>query len=308
MNQLRVEKYPKTAKMKIPQNGELGYAGRYAPSPSGYLHFGNASTALVAWLRARSENGRFYLRVEDTDPQRSKAEYAAAAQEDVTWLGLDWDGPVEFQSARTPAYQEALERLNQKGLVFACRCTRKDLQAAVEGAVRAPHGAEDIGPHYPGTCAPLGLPLNGPYTVRVLPDGFPVRRADGAWAYTLAVVVDDAAQGITEVVRGSDLESATPQQEQLFAALNGVPPKYLHAPLWMGPDGQRLSKRHGAVSLRDWRASGRSAEELVGRLAWGLGLLEEPIPVLPVDLIQDFAWDRLRKTPVPASDYLPLVP
>lgn len=294
--------------MKIPQNGEFGYVGRYAPSPSGYLHFGNASTALVAWLRARSENGRFYLRVEDTDPQRSKPEYAAAAQEDLTWLGLDWDGPVEFQSKRTEGYQAALERLNQKGMVFACRCTRKDLQAAVEGAVRAPHGAEDIGPHYPGTCVSMGLSLNGPYTVRAQPDGFPVRRADGAWAYTLAVVVDDAAQGITEVVRGSDLESATPQQKQLYAALDCTPPKYLHAPLWMGPDDQRLSKRHGAVSLRDWRASGRSAEELVGRLAWGLGLLEEPIPVLPVDLIQDFAWDRLRKTPVPASDYLPLAP
>jgi glutamyl-tRNA synthetase len=272
------------------------------------LHFGNASTALVAWLRARSENGRFYLRIEDTDPQRSKPEFAAAAQEDLRWMGLDWDGPVEFQSMRTEGYQAALERLNQKGLVFACRCTRKDLQAAVDGAVRAPHGAEDVGPHYPGTCAPLGLPLNGPYTVRAQGDGFPVRRADGAWAYTLAVVVDDAAQGITEVVRGSDLESATPQQEQLFAALDCVPPKYLHAPLWMGPDGQRLSKRHGAVSLRDWRASGRTAEELVGRLAWGLGLLEEPIPVRPVDLLKDFAWDRLRKTPVPASDYLPLAP
>ena len=308
MNELLAEKYPKTSIMKIPQNGEFGYVGRYAPSPSGYLHFGNASTALVAWLRARSENGRFYLRVEDTDPQRSKPEYAAAAQEDLTWLGLDWDGPVEFQSKRTEGYQAALERLNQKGMVFACRCTRKDLQAAVDDAVRAPHGAEDAGPHYPGTCAHLGLPLNGPYTVRAQPDGFPVRRADGAWAYTLAVVVDDAAQGITEVVRGSDLESATPQQEQLFAALDCTPPKYLHAPLWMGPDGQRLSKRHGAVSLRDWRASGRSAEELVGRLAWGLGLLEGPIPVRPLDLLKDFAWDRLRKTPVPASDYLPLAP
>jgi glutamyl-tRNA synthetase len=124
----------------------------------------------------------------------------------------------------------------------------------------------------------------------------------------LAVVVDDASSGITEVVRGSDLESAIPQQVQLFAALDCVPPKYLHAPLWMGPDGQRLSKRHGAVSLRDWRASGRTSEELVGRLAWGLGLLEEPIPVRPRDLLQDFAWDRLRKTPVPASDYLPLAP
>ncbi len=305
---LSAKKYPKKLNVKIPQNGESGYVGRYAPSPSGYLHFGNASTALLAWLRARSEHGRFLLRVEDTDPQRSKPEFARAGQEDLRWMGLDWDGAVVVQSARSEAYQAALERLQQKGLVFACRCTRKDLQAAVDGSVRAPHSASEVGPLYPGTCASLGLPLNGPYTVRVLPDGFPVRRADGAWAYTLAVVVDDAAQGITEVVRGSDLESATPQQEQLFAALDCVPPQYLHAPLWMGPDGQRLSKRHGAVSLRDWRASGRTAEELVGRLAWGLGLLEQPISVRPSDLIQDFAWDRLRKTPVPASDYLPLAP
>ena len=135
-----------------------------------------------------------------------------------------------------------------------------------------------------------------------------MRRADGAYTYTLAVVVDDAAMGITEVVRGADLEDATPQQEGLFKALGAIPPVYRHVPLWMGPDGHRLSKRHGSVAVRDWRQAGRSAEELVGRLAWGLGLLPEYRPVRPEELLASFSWEKVRKSPVPASDYLPLVP
>jgi glutamyl-tRNA synthetase len=289
-------------------SGDLVYRGRYAPSPSGFLHVGNASTALLAWLGARSVKGAFYLRIEDTDPQRSKPEFALAIEEDLQWLGLSWDGPSIHQSQRHASYEEALARLKTDGLLFACRCTRKDLAAAVENAVRAPHAEDPSAPVYPGTCSRLGLPLAGPVVLRSYPEGFPLRRADGAYTYTLAVVVDDAAMGVTEVVRGADLEEATPHQEGLFRALGHVPPVYRHVPLWMGPDGHRLGKRHGAVSVRDWRQAGRSAEELVGRLAWGLGLLPEYRPVRPVELLGSFSWEKVRKSPVPASDYLPLVP
>jgi glutamyl-tRNA synthetase len=302
------------ANEEIPTNGESkahggsGYRGRYAPSPSGFLHVGNASTALLAWLAARSAKGAFFLRIEDTDPQRSKPEFAQAIEEDLKWLGLPWDGPAIHQSHRHAAYEEALAQLKAAGLLFACRCTRKDLAAAVEHAVRAPHAEDLNAPVYPGTCSRLGLPLEGPVVLRAYPEGFPLRRADGAYTYTLAVVVDDAALGITEVVRGADLEDATPQQEGLFKALGCIPPVYRHVPLWMGPDGHRLSKRHGSVAVRDWRQAGRSAEELVGRLAWGLGLLPEYRPVRPEELLGSFSWEKVRKSPVPASDYLPLVP
>jgi glutamyl-tRNA synthetase len=302
------------ANSEIPTNGEKEasgervYRGRYAPSPSGFLHVGNASTALLAWLGAKSVGGKFFLRIEDTDPQRSKPEFAEAIEEDLKWLGLLWDGPAIHQSQRYAAYEEALARLKTEGLLFACRCTRKDLAAAVENAVRAPHAEDLSAPVYPGTCSRLGLPLEGPVVLRAYPEGFPLRRADGAYTYTLAVVVDDAAMGITEVVRGADLEDATPHQEGLFKALGPIPPVYRHVPLWMGPDGHRLSKRHGSVAVRDWRQAGRSAEELVGRLAWGLGMLPEYRPVRPEELLDSFLWEKVRKSPVPASDYLPLVP
>ena len=277
--------------------------GRFAPSPTGIMHWGNASTALVAWLQVRAEGGRMLLRMEDVDPQRSKPEFADGWRRDLAWLGLDWDEEVAPQSQRGPRYAEALANLASQGLVFACRCTRRDM----EEAVSAPHGS--FMGSYPGTCADGRLPLDGPGArrLRYPDDAVVLRRADGAWAYQLAVVVDDMDQGVTHIVRGRDLEDSEPLQRFLHRAMgNSQPPEVAHAPLWMGPDGHRLSKRHGSVGVRN---SGLEAAQAVGRMAHGLGLRDRPDACTPRELINDWRARgpaTLACGEVAAASFLPL--
>ena len=303
--------------------------GRFAPSPTGIMHWGNASTALVAWLQVRAEGGRMLLRMEDVDPQRSKPEFADGWRRDLSWLGLDWDEEVAPQSQRGPRYAEALANLASQGLVFACRCTRRDM----EEAVSAPHGS--FMGSYPGTCADGRWPLDGAGARRLrypddavvlrradgaklrdepaatgrsgLHDAVVLRRADGAWAYQLAVVVDDMDQGVTHIVRGRDLEDSEPLQRFLHRAMGNLqPPEVAHAPLWMGPDGHRLSKRHGSVGVRN---SGLEAAQAVGRMAHGLGLRDRPDACTPRELIDDWRARgpaTLACGEVAAASFLPL--
>ncbi|MEJ6013916.1 tRNA glutamyl-Q(34) synthetase GluQRS [Corynebacterium sp. H127] len=234
--------------------------GRYAPSPSGDLHFGNLRTALLAWLFARVDGGSFLIRVEDVDSGRSSAESAARQLEDLAAIGLDWDDEVLYQSTRSEAYSAALAALP----TYECFCSRKDIQEAS----RAPHA---IPGSYPGTCRDGAVPkpdkapalrlrsavssftvhdyFVGEYSGDV--DDMILRRGDGDWAYNLAVVVDDAYQGVNQVVRGDDLLSSAPRQAYL-ASLLGLPvPEYVHVPLVLSPAGKRLAKRDGAVTLRE---------------------------------------------------------
>jgi len=290
-------------------------SGRFAPSPTGRLHLGSARTALMAWLAARFSGSPFRLRMEDLDRPRVVPDAAEAILEDLRWLGLDWDGPVVYQSQRLAGYEAAVRHLEQAGLVFGCCCSRAD----VARAASAPHAGEE-GPRYPGTCrfsAPTGNrqpslrftvdpghvcfddQLAGVYCQDVSDEigDFILRRADGIFAYQLAVVVDDIAMGIEEIVRGADLLSSTPRQLLLYRAFGATPPRYAHVPLILGPDGQRLAKRHGGVAVRALREDGWTAPRLVGRLAWTLGLCETDAEFEPRDLIDRFSWPRIRQHP-----------
>jgi glutamyl-tRNA synthetase len=247
----------------------LAVDGRFAPSPTGTLHLGNLRTALLAWLFARSAGAGFLVRMEDLDAGRVRAGVADEQLADLAAIGLDWDGEVVFQSARGALYANALERLREAGRLYECFCTRAEIRAAVS----APHGPEAA---YPGTCRDLteaeraarraagrvpALRVRADagrvaFTDRLLGrqvglvDDFVVQRNDGAVAYNLAVVVDDADQGVGEVVRGADLVDSTPRQ-LLLAGVLGLPaPAYAHVPLVLGEDGRRLAKRHGDVTLR----------------------------------------------------------
>jgi glutamyl-tRNA synthetase len=246
--------------------------GRFAPSPTGTLHVGNLRTALLAWLFARTAGARFLVRMEDLDQGRVIAGSAERQLADLRALGIDWDGEVVFQSNRHDAYEAAIERLLAADRLYECFCTRAEIRAAAS----APHGPLPEGA-YPGTCLRLtpadrrrkrggGRPpalrvradaarvafvdrVHGPQEGVV--DDFVVRRNDGAPAYNLAVIVDDAWQRIGEGVRGDDLLESTPRQLFLAEALGLEPPSYAHVPLVLGPDGARLAKRHGAVTLDD---------------------------------------------------------
>jgi glutamyl-tRNA synthetase len=255
--------------------------GRFAPSPTGPLHLGSLRTALVAWLFARSAGARFLVRVEDLDPQRSRRAFEAGQLADLRALGIDSDGPVVRQSGRLERYRDALAMLERGGRLYPCFCTRAEIREAASAPHGLPAGA------YPGTCRRLSdderaarIGAGRPYALRLRADGervgfadrllgersavvddFVVRRADGVAAYQLAVVVDDAAQGIGEVVRGADLADSTPRQI-LLARLLGLPvPRYAHVPLVLGADGARLAKRHGAATLAD------RSEPVAGTLA-----------------------------------------
>jgi glutamyl-tRNA synthetase len=275
--------------------------GRFAPSPSGFMHLGHASTYLLAWLQVRTQNGTLLLRMEDVDRQRCKPEFADAWRRDLTWLGLHWDREVPAQSERSAAYAAALETLAAQDLVFACSCTRKDM----EEAVRAPHEAWGA---YPGTCVNAGLPLDGPYAKRLKypDDAFVLQRADGAWGYQLAVVVDDGAQGVTHVLRGLDLADSEAPQRFLHHALGQPAPEVQHAPLWYGPDGHRLSKRHGSVALQDFREKGWTPEKLWGQVGQVLGLQEDARDARPQDFLEAFQRHPLRTAPIHPSEGLPL--
>lgn len=263
--------------------------GRFAPSPSGPLHLGNLRTALLAWWAARGDGSAFLLRVEDLDPS-SRREHEAGQLADLRALGLDWDGPVVRQSERRDLYEDALARLVAAGLTYLCYCTRREIREAV----RAPHAPPDA---YPGTCRRLtaaerrareaeGRPpalrlrspgevvevvdtLHGPVTGLV--DDVVLRRNDGLPAYNLVVVVDDDAQGVEEVVRGDDLLPSTPRQAHLARVLGLTVPAYLHVPLVLGPDGARLAKRHGSVTLADAVAAGVAPAVVRARLAASVG-------------------------------------
>jgi glutamyl-tRNA synthetase len=271
--------------------------GRFAPSPTGPLHLGNLRTALVAWLCARAAGGRFLVRVEDLDPVASRPEHEAGQLADLGALGLAWDGGIVRQSDRRAAHDAAVAQLEAQGLLYPCYCTRREVQAASQ----APHGELPEGA-YPGTCRSLTpadrrereatgrrpswrLRAGGrsvTFVDRVhgettgVVDDLVVRRTDGVPAYNLAVVVDDAWQGVTQVVRGDDLLLTTPRQLLLAELLHvQSPSEYVHVPLVLGPDGRRLAKRDGAVTLADQMARGRTAAEVLALLGSSLGLCSE---------------------------------
>ncbi|MEY2462911.1 MAG: glutamyl-tRNA synthetase [Acidimicrobiaceae bacterium] len=293
-------------------------SGRFAPSPTGALHLGNLRTAMVAWLFARSSGGRFVVRMEDLDATVSRPEHERGQLADLTSLGLDWDGDVVRQSERLTLYEAAIAQLVDGGLTYPCYCTRREIREAAS----APHGEAPEG-DYPGTCRGLtaterttrehaGRPpalrlRSGGETVTIIDrlagtvtavvDDVVIRRNDGTPAYNLAVVVDDAAQGIEQVVRADDLLSSTPRQVHL-ARLLGLPvPEHAHVPLVLGPDGSRLAKRHGAVTLADRGERGEDPAAVRSKLAVSLGLASPGEPVTMRELLGRFDPDRLPRAP-----------
>lgn len=303
--------------------------GRFAPSPSGRLHLGNLFCCLLAWLSAYQQGGRVVLRVEDLDTARCPRRYALQAMEDLQWLGLTWDegpgaggtdGPY-FQSERTALYQMALQKLEDMGLVYPCFCTRAELHAA-----SAPHRG-DGQVIYGGTCRHLtaeqaaekaktrapALRLRvpdevisftdrhmGPYEENLARDcgDFLLRRSDGMFAYQLAVVVDDAAMGVTEVVRGSDLLDSTPRQLLLYRLLDLPSPRFCHFPLLLSHDGRRLSKRDADAGLEV--LMGRlGPEEILGRLAYLGGFHPSAAAASAEELLAEFDWDKVPKEDIP---------
>lgn len=309
--------------------------GRYAPTPSGFLHVGCARTALVAWLSIRSRGGDFLWRVENLDPPREVEGAADAAMEDLQWLGLDWDegpdvggayGPY-CQSDRGPIYEEALEHLLERERLFPCSYSRKDLREISS----APHGHSGR-PPYPASLRPERLnpdwftafreadPKNPDAAVRFkVADGevafedllqgscrevvadrvgdFVLKRRDGLYAYQLAVVVDDLLMNVTEVVRGTDLLASTARQIQLIEALGGELPTYAHVPLVVRHDGEKLSKRNDDIKLRTLRERGADPMALCGLLGHSLGLLPEPRRCTPHELVDRFDWDAIPREP-----------
>ena len=302
--------------------------GRFAPSPSGYMHLGNLLAMLLAWLDCRSRNGEMVFRLEDLDPARSKKVYAEAMAEDLRWLGLDWDrgwpeDAAYAQSGRTALYEDAFQTLLDRDLVYPCWCSRSERLAAAS----APHPGErefDSGCR----CARLSkaereaLRLSsdrkpawklrspdeaitvtdghyGPYTQNPAREGgdFIVRRADGVFAYQLAVSVDDMLMGVTRVVRGRDLLSSAPRQKWLIETLGGTAPDYCHCPLLTGGAG-KLSKRLGSLSTEVLRKQYRP-EELVGQLAYLCGLTDTDAPVSARELVPVFDWNKVRREDIP---------
>ena len=322
-----------------PQN----VAGRFAPSPTGLLHLGNARTALLAWLWARSASGRFAVRIEDLDGPRCRPQLESGQLADLAWLGLDWDegpsvepphqdtgphGPYR-QSQRTALYREAVARLRERDLAYECFCSRAEVRSAARPSeASAPHGPADDGPRYPGTCAGLtrdqraerartrapALRLRVPAGPVDFDDAiagpqrfdpaaevgdFVVQRADGLHAYQLAVVVDDAAMAVTQVLRGADLLPSTARQLQLYTLLGLRPPRFAHAPLLYGPSGpggapQRLSKREGADTLAGLRSGGADPRRVVAGLARSAGLDAGLDACTPSELIACFRLESLR--------------
>ncbi|HEX9414127.1 MAG TPA: tRNA glutamyl-Q(34) synthetase GluQRS [Ktedonobacterales bacterium] len=306
--------------------------GRYAPSPTGALHLGNLRTALLAWLFARRRDGAFVLRIEDLDRPRTRPGADEKLLDDLRWLGLDWDegpraagalGPY-YQSQREALYLAALGRLYAKGLLYPCYCTR----AEVAQLASAPQVATDKGPRYPGTCRDLtpqqqrARAASGrqpawrfrapqaPITFADLIAGsvtqsvdrtvgdFVVRRSDGVIAYQLAVVVDDALMGVTQVVRGMDLLASTARQLALLDALGYPrPTEYAHVPLVVDQHGERLAKREASAGLDDLRRRGLSPGQVVGALATSCGLWPAGVPASPSEVLATFEPERLTRTP-----------
>lgn len=289
--------------------------GRYAPSPTGPLHVGNLRTALLAWLFARSAGSCFHMRIEDLDTGRSRREHEEGQLADLAAIGIDWDGEILRQSERSAVYAEAVEVLRAQGLVYECWCTRAEIRAAAS----APHGDLPEGA-YPGTCRELSAAERAerersgrPAALRVrageahvtwddvllgpgegIVDDLVLRRGDGAYAYNLAVVVDDDAQGVEEVVRGADLAGTTQRQVWLAQRLGIAVPRYAHVPLVLGPGGRRLSKRDGDVTLADRLARGETAGEVRGALAASVGLWPAGETPTAEDLVRTFDPMQIR--------------
>ena len=300
--------------------------GRFAPSPSGRMHLGNVYAALLSWLSVKKKGGSWVLRIEDLDPQRCKLEYALQLEDDLRWLGLDWDeggtenrgycGPY-LQSQRSEIYEDFLERLRKTGLTYPCTCTRADIMAT-----QAPHES-DGRIVYKGTCRPANIPASVPdgsssglsaATRLYVPDkaitftdghygaqsvnlathcgDFILRRKDGAWAYQLAVVVDDALMGITEVVRGRDLLLSASQQLYLYDILSLNAPDFIHFPLLCNEAGQRLSKRDKSLDMGELRQS-FTPEQIIGKIAHFAGQTDRIEPMNAQELLKLFEWDKV---------------
>ena len=291
--------------------------GRFAPSPSGRMHLGNLWSALLAWLSARSTGGEMVLRLEDLDPDRCTRAWCDQVMRDLEWLGLTWDNEPVYQSERTQVYAEAFHALEERGLIYPCYCTRAERLAA-----SAPHRSDGQAV-YDGRCSRLTRAerealsktrrpawrvkvgeepiafcdlLQGEYKEDLKTDcgDFILRRSDGVYAYQLAVVVDDAAMGVTQVVRGGDLLSSTPRQIYLQRLLGLSQPEYGHVPLLLSADGRRLAKRDRDQELGELQ-SRYTAPELLGRLAHLARLIPEPAPVTAQELIPLFSWEKLQR-------------
>jgi glutamyl-tRNA synthetase len=320
---------------------EKPVTGRLAPSPTGFLHLGNAWAFLLAWLAARAGGGRVILRMEDIDPDRSRPAYAQAIMDDLRWLGLDWDegpdvgGPAGpyVQSRRLDRYAGALSRLDALGRVYPCFCTRKELRSLAgaphdSGSALGPAIAGDGSPVYPGTCRDLSRDerrrllaegrkpclrlrcddaslsfddaVAGPQRLTLAECGgdFALRRSDGVYAYQLAVVADDIAMGVTQVVRGDDILTSTPRQLFLYRLLGASPPAYAHIPLVTDAAGERLAKRHQSLTLATLREAGVRPEAIIGFLAHHAALLDAPRRARPAELAPGFEPARLPRRPV----------
>lgn len=296
--------------------------GRLAPSPTGLLHLGHARSFLLAWCHTRSRGGRVLLRFDDLDGERARSEFEDAALRDLEWLGLDWDGAVTRQSQHGERFAAALHVLSERGLCYPCVCSRRDVQEAIA----APHQGQAEA-RYPGTCkgrfqslaqaqtetgkpaslrfavpeAPVHFQdlLCGPQSVDVAGQvgDFIVARRDGSAAYQLAVVVDDAAQGVTEVVRGMDLLDSTARQWLLQRALGLLQPSWAHLPLVLDHSGRRLAKRSDDLSLQFLRESGVDPRAIV---AWGAHSagLDAADRCTPQELLKDFDLSRVDRRPV----------
>ena len=285
--------------------------GRFAPTPSGRMHLGNVFAALIAWLSVRSQKGTMVLRMEDLDTQRTSADFAATLRDDLRWLGLCWDVETPPQSRRSAVYDRYFEKLMDEKLLYPCYCTRSQLHS-----VNAPH-LSDGTYVYPGTCRNLTTPppdrapawrvivpdrvwqftdlVQGDYSLNLATacGDMVVRRADGVYVYQLAVTVDDAEAGVTEVVRGMDLLSSAPRQMYLQETLGFPHPVYGHVPMLLSSDGRRLSKRDRDLDLGVLRQRMTPAE-LIGALAFAAGLLEKNIPISAAELASIFRWEQLR--------------
>lgn len=294
-------------------NNRSSVCGRFAPSPTGRMHLGNVFSALLSWLSARAQGGTWLLRIEDIDPQRSRHEYADMLMDDLQWLGLEWDGEPCWQSRRGDIYAHYLQQLTDAGLIYPCYCTRADILAT-----QAPHES-DGRVVYKGTCrnlppgsrkGPAALRMKVPEEGRgivTFTDGhygthtvdlttqcgdFIVRRKDGAWAYQLAVVVDDALMGINEVVRGRDLLLSSPQQIYLAQQLGFTPPRFTHLPLLCNTAGQRLSKRDKSLDMGCLRQR-FTPNQIIGLLAHAAGLQPTADAVSAQSLVKTFSWNKV---------------
>ena len=294
-------------------NNRSSVCGRFAPSPTGRMHLGNVFSALLSWLSARAQGGTWLLRIEDIDPQRSRHEYADMLMDDLQWLGLEWDGKPCWQSQRGDIYARYLQQLTEAGLIYPCYCTRADILAT-----QAPHES-DGRVVYKGTCRNLPPGTHtGPAALRMkVPDegrgivtftdghygthtvdlttqcgDFIVRRKDGAWAYQLAVVVDDSLMGINEVVRGRDLLLSSPQQIYLAQQLGFTPPRFTHLPLLCNTAGQRLSKRDKSLDMGCLRQR-LTPNQIIGLLAHAAGLQPTLHAGSAQSLVKTFSWNKV---------------